>query len=195
MIPFNHLGWFFNLFAASAYPEAVIEALCGTLAVLPENASLLDLGAGTGIMSRYARTCRSDLECIAADPAEGMLRYVPDGIEIVNAKAETLPFAESSFDAVVLGEALHHFDEPHRALAEISRVIKEGGILFVYEFDPSTVIGGFICFAEKLLGEPGHFYAPEELKTLLASHGFAVSYRQHRWRYSLMGTFAAPKSA
>ena len=186
MIPFNHLGWFFNLFSASAYPAAVVATLCDTLQTLPGGARLLDLGAGTGVMGNYAHACRSDLRFVAADPAEGMLCYVPSHVESVIAKAEELPFENNAFHAVVMGEALHHFDDPHRALGEIVRVLGNGGVLFVYEFDPSTLTGGFICRAERVLGEPGHFYTPERLQELLEAHGFAVTVNRYRWRYTIV---------
>jgi len=186
MIPFNHLGWFFNAFGASAYPAGIVEELCEALQELPLNAALLDIGAGTGVMSRYARRCRDDLECTAADPAEGMLRYVPGGIRTVSARAEALPFEERRFDAVLMGEALHHFDDPTAALGEIARVLTTGGLLFVYEFDPATLLGRFLRFAETLLGEPGHFYTPAALQAMLEPHGFSVRVSRHGWRYSLV---------
>lgn len=185
MIPFNHLGWFFNRFGTAAYPAAIVRELCDALQVVPKNGAVLDLGAGTGIAGNYAHDCRGDLRFTAADPAEGMLHYVPAHVEKVAARAEELPFGDNAFDAIIAGEALHHFDDPAIALREISRVLCGGGMLFVYEFDPTTFKGGMICRVEKLLGEPGNFYAPGTLSGMLEAHGFTVRVSRHRWRYSL----------
>lgn len=185
MIPFNRLGWAFDRFGAAVYPRAVCAHLCDALRALPENAAVLDLGAGTGTLGRFAHGCRDDLQFIAADPAEGMLKYVPPQMQTVVARAEALPFENGSFDAVLVGEALHHFDAPHDALAEVARVLREGGLLFVYEFDPSTLLGKGLFWTEKLLGEPAHFYPPETLGGMLAPHGFDVRVNRYGWRYSL----------
>lgn len=185
MIPFNHLGWFFNLCASSAYPDEAVDDLCKALKPLREGAHLLDLGAGTGIMCSFAHKCRDDLHLTAADPAEGMLKYAPHYVETVKAVAEGLPFDDGCFDAVLAGEAIHHFDDPHKAFAEIARVLKSGGILFVYEFDPSTVLGRLIHFGETLLGEPGNFYTPKALQKMLQAHGFDATITPRGWRYTL----------
>lgn len=185
MIPFNHLGWFFNLCASSAYPKAAVEALCDAIKDVSQDASVLDLGAGTGIMSTYAHNCRDDLRFVAADPSEGMLKYVPAHVRAVTAKAEALPFADNAFDAILLGEALHHFDDPRIAFGEITRVLNAQGVLFIYEFDPSAFLGKTLCLAEKLLGEPGHFFTPDNLKAELEAHGLSVQINRHGWRYSL----------
>lgn len=185
MIPFNHLGWFFSRFGSMAYPEAIRQDLCHLLASAPESALLLDLGAGTGVLSDYAHRCRRDLQLVAVDPAEGMLSYAPHYVRTVNARAEALPFEPASFDVVTVGEALHHFQEPFTAVGEIARVLKNGGSLFIYDFDPGTFQGGFICRAEKLLGEPGNFFPPGEISTMLEEHGFTVRCSQYSWRYTL----------
>jgi len=185
MIPFNHLGWLFSRFGSVAYPESVVRELCGALREVREGGAVLDLGAGTGIVGNYAYGCRSDLRYTAADPAEGMLRYVPGHFEKVIARAEALPFDDAVFDAVVAGEAVHHFDATDDALREAARVLRSGGLLFVYEFDPSTLLGRLLCIAEKLLGEPGHFYPPGVLVGKLEAHGFRAAVSRHGWRYTL----------
>ena len=185
MIPFNHLGWLFSRFGTAAYPEAVVGALCTALRGVPDGGSVLDLGAGTGVVGSFAHGCRSDIRYVAADPSAGMLRYVPKYAAHVNARAEKLPFGENTFDAVLMGEALHHIADPESAFREIVRVLRGGGLLFIYEFDPSTLMGGFIHKTEKLLGEPGNFYPPETLAALLASHGFSVAAERYGWRYTL----------
>ncbi len=185
MIPFNHLGRLFRYLGPAAYPKEAIKGLCDFLQSMPVNATLLDLGAGTGVLSEFAYGCRKDLSFVAVDPAEGMLRFSPAYVRTHTASAEELPFEAGSFEAVLIGEALHHFAEPDTALQEIVRVLRRGGGLFIYEFDPGTFLGKSLCMAEKLLGEPGHFFAPERLKEMLEAYGFAVEINRHGWRYTI----------
>lgn len=185
MIPFNHLGWIFKYIGPSIYPRKVRESLCRFLIPLSRSASVLDLGAGTGIISEFAYACRSDLHFTAVDPAEGMLKYAAEYIQTHQAYAETLPFEENSFEAVMIGEALHHFVDIERSIDEIVRVLKKEGKLFIYDFDTSTLIGKLICRVEKILGEPGNFFSPGSLKKILESHGFSVDISQYGWRYTI----------
>ncbi|WP_345984570.1 class I SAM-dependent methyltransferase [Sulfurimonas sp. HSL-1656] len=191
MIPFNHLGWAFSRFGAAVYPETAVAQLCICLHALPPDADILDLGAGTGTLANYALGCRNDLRPVAADPAEGMLRYVPETVGRVIARAEALPFDADRFDGILVGEALHHFTVPEEALDEIARVLRPGGLLFVYDFDPSTLLGNLLRRAEKLLGEPGHFYPPETLASLLRERGFSTTVNRYGWRYSLAALLEA----
>lgn len=185
MIPFNHLGWMFKTFGPTIYPHSVRVSLCDFLEPLPNNASVLDVGGGTGVMSEFAYACRDDLELTVADPAVGMLKHTKEYFKTQKASAEALPFADKSFDLVLMGEALHHFKNIDEALKETVRVLKKGGKLFIYEFDVGTFKGQSICTLEKLLGEPGNFFEPEALLILLESYGFSAGFKRHEWRYTI----------
>ncbi|MFT5660698.1 MAG: ubiquinone/menaquinone biosynthesis C-methylase UbiE [Sulfurimonas sp.] len=183
MIPFNHLGFFFKNFGSLIYPKKVLEELCQFLKPLSNQASVLDVGAGTGMMSEFAHRCNSELKYVAIDPAEGMLKFAPEYLETHIATAEALPFEDKSFDAVLMGESLHHLRDPELALKEIIRVLKKNGKLFIYDFDVSTFRGNAIYKMEKLLGEPAHFYEPYDLKNMLEGYGFSVEVSHYKWRY------------
>ena len=185
MIPFNHLGWIFKHLGPAIYPGKVRESFCLFLQTLSKQASVLDMGAGTGVMSEFAYACRDDLHYAAVDPAEGMLKFSPEYIETHKAAAEALPFDAENFDMVFMGESLHHFQDVDKALQETVRVLKKEGKLFIYDFDVSTFMGKSICIGEKLLGEPGNFFTPEALKEILESYGFLALINQYGYRYTI----------
>ena len=73
----------------------------------------LDVASGGGHVARRLR--EAGLEVVSSDPSPGM---EPD----VVSRAESLPFADGSFDVVACRLAAHHFDDVERAVAEMARV-------------------------------------------------------------------------
>lgn len=185
MIPFNHLGFFFKTFGPMIYPDSVKTSLCDFIEPLSPDASVLDIGGGTGVMCEFAYMCRNDLDFMVVDPAEGMLKHAKEYVKTSKGSAEALPFDDKSFDLVLMGEALHHFKDVEEALKETVRVLKKGGKLFIYDFDVSTFRGKSICRIEELFGEPGNFFEPEALLILLESYGFSAGFKRHEWRYTM----------
>jgi SAM-dependent methyltransferase len=99
--------------------------------VLPTGAvDALDLGAGTGALTRVL-VQRLPGRVVAAEPDARMravlARRSPSALP-VGARAEALPFADRSFDAVVVSSAWHWMD-PARTLPEVARILRPGGRL------------------------------------------------------------------
>ncbi len=185
MIPFNKLGWAFHRFGKRIYPQEVRQSLCRFLDMLPTEAKVLDVGAGTGVLCELSLACRNDLVLTAADPAKGMLQYCSDRVQTIVSPAETLPFENDSFDAVLMGEALHHFRDVDAAFFEIKRILKPNGMLFIYDFNPEKFMGRLIAKGEVLLGEPGNFFTPAMLESKLAAFGFETKCKQYGYRYTV----------
>jgi SAM-dependent methyltransferase len=98
--------------------------------VLPPGAArVLDLGAGTGKLTRQLRG--RGLEVIAVEPSAGMretLRRAVPGVSVLAGAAERIPLADRCVDAVVVAQAWHWVD-PARAVPEVARVLRPGGWL------------------------------------------------------------------
>ena len=93
---------------------------------------VLDLGAGTGILTgALAGLVDLGVEVVAVEPDPGMLaelRRLLPGVRAREGSAETIPLADQSVDAVLCGQSMHWFDLD-RALPEIGRVLRPGGVL------------------------------------------------------------------
>jgi SAM-dependent methyltransferase len=185
MIPFGFLGPVFKLFAGTIYPGETRRLVKEIVRSLESGDFVLDLGAGTGILSDFAREERSDLRYVALDPAIGMLKNAPQYISKVLGRAEGLPFKRGIFNAVLIGDAIHHVNDPEWAIIEIKRVLKRNGVFFVFDMDPEAFMGRAISLAERLFREPARFYPPEQLAALLTKDGFKVEIHRHDWRYSV----------
>jgi len=95
---------------------------------------VLDVAAGTGASS--AVLARTGAEVCALDISPGMVatgrRTHPD-INFIVGDAESLPFADETFDAVTISFGLRNMPDPLAVLTELSRVTKPGGRLVVCE--------------------------------------------------------------
>jgi SAM-dependent methyltransferase len=117
------------------YPPAVTDALTAELA-LAARAPVLDLGAGTGKLTRALAAAGFDV--IAVEPQQPMREILAAsvGAERVRAgTAEAIPLDDGSVCAVTVADAFHWFDTA-RALEEIRRVLRPQGALAVISTVP-----------------------------------------------------------
>jgi ubiquinone/menaquinone biosynthesis C-methylase UbiE len=96
----------------------------------------LEIGAGTGYFSLNLLQARAIERATATDISPGMLATLEEnasrlGLEVATAaaEAETLPFADESFDLVFGHAVLHHIPDLGRAFSEFARVLRPGGTL------------------------------------------------------------------
>lgn len=114
----------------------------------PEHAKVLEIGAGTGAVSRYLASLPGIGEVVGLDPSPvfvGRAEALGEGIaklRFVQGSAHDLPFADHEFDVVVFHTTLCHLSDPGNALLQAFRVLKPGGWLAVFDGDyASTTFG------------------------------------------------------
>jgi SAM-dependent methyltransferase len=122
--------------------EAQAELSCAEeLRVLRESGVsgsglLLELGAGSGAVTRRLRAAMPDATIIALDIDETLLRHARDaGATLMVGDAARLPLRDGCADAVLLRYALQHIADPGPMLAEAGRVLRPAGRVVIIEVD------------------------------------------------------------
>jgi len=99
---------------------------------------LLEVGCGTGLLlRRFSRLAR---RAIGVDLSPGMLAVARQrGLTVVEGSVSQLPFEAASFDVVVAFKTLPHVPDLRRALSEMARVVRPGGVLVVGLYNPRSL--------------------------------------------------------
>lgn len=125
----------------SDYPEVVIRSALESVA-LGEHDVVADLGAGTGLLSRWFLE-RGNL-VFAVEPERGMrevaqesLRRFGDRLTSVDGTAEETSLPDSSVTLVAVGNAFHYFD-PLGTRAEVARILRPGGRVLIVGHDRAS---------------------------------------------------------
>lgn len=139
------------------YPPALLD-----LVAVTDDAEVLDLGAGTGKLTRVLT--RRYARVIAVEPLDGMrailTRVVPEA-EALAGSAERIPLADGAVDAVFAAQAFHWFANDE-AIAEIARVLRPGGPLCLVwnapdEARPSPLPPAYLAYLGELRAERSTF--------------------------------------
>ena len=157
---------------------AVFERLTG----LPRGARVADLGCGSGVFTRLLQ--RAGYDCVGLDLSAALLaigRARESTLVLAAGDLEQLPFADGSFDGLLLCGVLHHFPDPSRCAAEMFRLLRPGGRFLA--LDPNRMNPMMWLYRDR----SSPFYSPvgvtenerpivaDELAATLTRAGFQIS--------------------
>jgi SAM-dependent methyltransferase len=111
------------------YPAEAVRWALAPVAADVAGLRVVDLGAGTGILTELLIRLGTDVTAVEPDAemrAE-FARRLPS-VRLLTGSAEDIPLPDGSADAVLCGQAMHWFTMD-RALPEIARVLRPGGVL------------------------------------------------------------------
>lgn len=121
------------------WSRRVAEEFLKWLAV-PEGADWLDVGCGTGALIQTIIETANPNSVIGIDPTPGYIEYAKARIASSDARfdagnAESLPIDTATRNVAVAGLVLNFVSQPSRAVAEMTRVVRPGGIVAAYVWD------------------------------------------------------------
>jgi len=160
--------------------RAAYDEMYALIRPIVRHKTVLELATGTGLIAKSIVNAAAHIE--ATDTSAEM---------IVEAKRDNrsaklhfsvqdmfrLPYAEESFDVVIVSNALHIVPQPEKALAEIRRVLKDDGVLIAPTFTHAgnSFTGKVRAFFMKLAGFPLHSrWTSEEYLRFLRQNSWTV---------------------
>ena len=139
--------------------RAAYEEMYALIRPVVKAKTVLELATGTGLIAKHIVNAAAHIEATDAS-AEMILEAKRDNrsakLHFSVRDMFRLPYADKSFDVVIVSNALHIIPQPEKALAEIRRVLKDDGVLIAPTFTHgnSTLRGRLKLFFIKLVGFP-----------------------------------------
>src|SRR5262245_26626312 len=106
----------------------------------PPNKDWLDVGSGTGALCEVILASASPHQVVGVDPSDGFVSFARNKVTDRRATfqigdAQKLPIANSSFDATVAGLVINFIPDQPKAVSEMKRATRRGGIVGAYVWD------------------------------------------------------------
>ena len=160
--------------------RAAYEKLYELIRPVVKARTVLELAAGTGLIAKNIVRAASHIE--VTDASEEMITEAKRNNRSAKLHFSVrdmfcLPYADKSFDVVIVSNALHIVPQPEKALAEIRRVLKDDGVLIAPTFTHAgnSFSGKVRAFFMKRVGFPLHSkWTSAEYLRFLSQNGWAV---------------------
>ena len=159
---------------------AAYEQLYGLLRPVVRHKTVLELATGTGLIAQNIVSSAAHIEATDASPemiAQAKRDSRSAKLHFSVQDMFHLPYADESFDVVIVANALHIVPEPEKALSEICRVLKDDGVLAAPTFThaDNSFFGKAKAFFMKLAGFPLHSkWTSAEYLAFLRENGWTV---------------------
>ena len=159
---------------------AAYEQMYELLRPVVRQKTVLDLATGTGVIAKHIVRYADHIE--ATDASQEMIEQAKQGVKSTKLYFSVqdmfhLPYADQSFDVVIVVNALHIVPEPEKALSEIRRVLKDDGVLVAPTFThaDNAFFGKVKAFFMRLAGFPLHSkWTSHEYLAFLRENGWTV---------------------
>jgi ArsR family transcriptional regulator len=152
------------------------EAIGQMLLLLAPKVRIADLGAGDGTLSRLLARQAEFVHCVDNSPRMVELgralakKEQLRNLDYVLGDIEETPLADRSVDLVLLSQALHHAENPRKALAEAHRILKPGGRVLILDLRAHRFEKARELYADRWLG-----FKENELHDWMEEAGFRES--------------------
>lgn len=160
--------------------RAAYETMYGLIRPVMKGKTVLELATGTGLIAKNIVNAAAHIE--ASDTSAEMIREAKRRNHSAKLYFSVqdmfcLPYADESFEVVIVSNALHIVPQPEKALAEIHRVLRDDGVLIAPTFThaENSFFGNSKAFFLKLAGFPLHSrWTSEEYLCFLQQNGWTV---------------------
>ena len=160
--------------------RAAYEKMYGLIRPVVKGKTVLELATGTGLIAKNIVNAAAHIE--ATDASVEMIAEAKRNNHSAKLCFSVqdmfcLPYADESFEVVIVSNALHIVPQPEKALAEIHRVLKDDGVLIAPTFthEGNSFSGKVRAFFMKLAGFPLHSrWTSEEYLCFLQQNGWTV---------------------
>lgn len=133
---------------------------------------IVDIGGGTGRMAQALQSLQRNV--IVADLSFRMVRQAchTGQLHPIVADGMMLPFAARGISGVLIADAFHHFQQREEVIQEVSRVLKKGGILYIFEPNIKKWGVKILAVLENVIGMHSRFFRIPEIEEMVCDLGF-----------------------